>query len=256
VLLLVPSSLGSITPAVTLHTPYKPAKIILTNPATMSGCGTATLVSPAAFNKTNGIASFSDNANTTWCSSHANNSASSVGSVGVNFGIHVKTTGTHTVQVTWLTVATGFVNLSAGTCTGSSSNPYSGCTRSAQVFVYGTAFILDKNTNKRILLTNKWPGNATYISNYTSCHFTSCTSKVMGGSSGSLHTGAAYWFWNFTGVSLNATHNYSLKMTIFGGARANLVVTGGATLSAATADAQLNSATLGNKEYLYSISIT
>lgn len=247
---------AAVAPNFTLHPPYTHAKVALTNPATKSGCGTDTLVSGAAFNKTSGAARFSDAANTTWCTKSTNNSAVQEGSVTLSFAVHVKTTGAHTISVVWVTIATGFVNLTAGTCSGNSGSLYSGCTRSAQTFVYGSAVLIDKNTLKKTGPSNKWPGNFTYISNYTSCYYTTCTSTHMGGSSGSLHTGSAFWVWDWNGTAMNATHNYTLKMTIFGGVKTMLMTSGGAALAGASANAQLNSATLGNEEDLYSITVT
>ncbi|MCI4339672.1 MAG: hypothetical protein L3J73_00165, partial [Thermoplasmata archaeon] len=49
------------------------------------------------------------------------------------------------------------------------------------------------------------PGNFTYLSNYTSCVYTHCGSKVTGKATGSLHTGSAFWAFYWNSTSVNAT---------------------------------------------------
>jgi hypothetical protein len=238
----------------TFTAPYKSAKAVLSDPNTTAGGGSGTQVQKATWNKTSGIAGFSSTASATWWSNRTNSSANREGEIVLSISIHVKTTGTHNLSVIWETVAAGYANLTAGTC-GAGTGFYSSCTRSANVFVYGSASLLDKKTKVSVASTNKWPGNHTYLSNYTSCVYTSCSSTTQGKATGTLHTGAAFWAFYFNGTKLNATHNYTLKMTLFGGARIILDTTGGATLTGASGNAQFNSATLGNEEYLYSYTV-
>jgi hypothetical protein len=254
-LLLLPSTLGAVGASSTLTAPYKTAKVALSNPVSVSGCAVPHIVSKAFFNKTTGIGGFSANATTSWCTNATNNSALATGQLTVSLPIHVRTTGTHKISVFWVTVATGSVNLTAGTCAGSTLIAYTSCTRSAKAFVYGTAFLVDQVTLKKVGSSNIWPGNFVYVSNYTSCYHTTCTSTASAHSSASFSTGSSFWAWYWNKTLLNASHNYTLKMTVFGGSQVILKVTG-ATLTGASANAQLNSATRGNDEQLYSISIS
>lgn len=251
-----PAALAGVTPNVTLTAPYKKATAVLTNPKSMTGCGSSSTVTAAYFNKTSGIGGFSSNASTTWCTSSTNNSAKVVGIVALTLPIPITTNGSHVIQATWITVAQGYINLTGGTCTPSNSSLYSGCTRASGAFVYGSAFLLDKTTHKKTPLSISWPGNFTYLSAYTSCIKTSCSTTGSGTGSKALHTGTSFWLWQWNATKLNRTHLYALKMYIFGGVSVVLMTSGGATLSGAKADAQFNSGTLGNDEQLYSVSIT
>jgi hypothetical protein len=239
----------------TFSAPYKTAKAVLTDPNTTSGGGSGVQVHKAFWNKSAGIAGFSSTANASWWSNKTNSSANEEGEVALSIPIKIKTTGLHTISVIWLTVAAGYSNLTAGVCK-AGTGYYSGCTRAADVFVYGSATLLDKTTMKSVASTNRWTGNHTYISNYTSCLYSSCSSSTIGKATGTLHTGAAFWGFYFNGTSLNASHTYSLKMTLFGGARILLTTSGGASLTGASGNAQFNSATLGNEEELYSYTVS
>ncbi|MCI4331513.1 MAG: hypothetical protein L3K19_06670 [Thermoplasmata archaeon] len=252
-LILAPAALAGPTAAVTLKAPYKKATVTLTNPSSTAGCGTFTRVQASSFNKTTGIGAFSDNATTSWCTSYTNNSALSEGKFEVALPIKVTTTGAHTITVLWDTVAVGSENLTAGTCSGSSGVLYSGCTQFAKTFVYGYAFLLDKTTHKHVA-SSAWPGNFAYSSSYTSCRYTNCTTSTSGKATGSFG-GSFFWAWYWNGTVMNSTHKYVLQMFILGGASVEMLVSG-ATLSGGSANAQLNSATHGNDEQLYSISIT
>jgi hypothetical protein len=240
----------------TIMAPYTTVTAKLTNPSTVSGGGSGSHSHRTFWNNTTGIAGFSAKASTTWWTNATNSSANEYGQVVLSLPIHVKSTGAHTITVLWVTTASGYANLTAGKCTAGATSIYSGCTRSADVFVYGSAYLLDKTTNTHIASTNKWAGNHTYLSNYTNCAYSTCRSTTMGSSFGVLHTGASYWAFYFNGTAFNATHHYALKMTIYGGARVILMTSMGATLSGASANAQFNSATLGNGEDLYSISVS
>lgn len=255
VLLLMAPTAGA-SSVKTIVAPYKGVHPILANPTSVSGCGGGAQSVHAFFNATAGIGGFSDNASTKWCSAYTNNSANMQGRFSIGVPFKLKTSGVRNITALWLTVSFGGVNLTAGTCTGSSTSLYSGCTRSASAFVYGTAYLLDKTTGTHTKLSNKWLGNSTYVSNYTSCMYTRCSSTHSKTTSAVLSTGNAYWVWQWNLTSINATHNYSLKMTIFGGVTVTLSTSGGATLSGASADAQMNSATLGNKQQLLSITIS
>jgi len=222
--------------------PYKGVHAILKDTSTPTGCGGGAHGTKSYFNVTSGVGGFVDNGSTKWCTTSTNNSIVEEGSFTVAFPIHVKANGTYSIAALWLTQAYGSVNLSAGTCTASPTAYYSGCTRSAATFVYGSAFLLDKTTGIHTKLSNKWPGNSTYISNYTSCIYRGCTSTGKK-TTGSLHTGAAYWAWYWNGTVLNTTHIYTLKMTVFGGVSLLLYTSGGASLTGASADGQLNTGT-------------
>ncbi|HEV2317055.1 MAG TPA: hypothetical protein VGV89_05725 [Thermoplasmata archaeon] len=248
-LFLVPTSLGA---TVTLKAPYKAAIVTFKNPMSQSGCGSGTSIVPAFFNKTLGVGGMSSNGSTRWCTSSSNNSAFVEGLFQVSLPIHIRTSGAHTINATWITIARGSVNLTAGTCTQGTSM-YSSCTRGARAFVYGSAYLLDKTTHKRAAPTINWPGNFTYVSNYTSCYLGSCTSMASKHSSGSFG-GTFPWLWSWSGLVLNSTHKYALVMDIFGGTYVYLM-NSGATFSGASANAQLNSATAGNEEQLYSVTV-
>lgn len=238
----------------TFVAPYKTSKVVKSEINTTAGGGAGVVTHAAFWNKKTGIAGFSDNASATWWSNTTNSSANRAGEVVVSIPIHVKTNGTHNISALWITVAAGYANLTAGTCTAGTAY-YSGCTRSADVFVYGSAVLLDKTTGHSTASTNKWPGNHTYLSSYTSCYLSSCSTSTSGKSPGTLHTGVAYWAFYFNSTVMNSTHNYTVKMTLFGGARILLMTNGGATLSGASGNAQFNSATLGNEEELNSLTV-
>jgi len=249
---LAPSTLGAVTPGVTLKAPYKKATVVLTNPATVAGCGGGAIRTSAFFNKTTGIGGFSDNSSSTWCTSSTNNSASYTGRLALTLPVKFATSGMHTITVLWDTVIAGSVNLTAGTCAGSASAPYSGCTRSSEAFVYGFAYLIDKTTHKKVA-SNAWPGNFAYVDSYTSCRYTNCSTTSSAKSSATI-SGSFFWAWYWNKTAVNSTHKYVLSMTLSGGAAVVLKVSG-ATLSGAKADAQLNSATGGNDEQLYSVTI-
>ncbi|HZY71157.1 MAG TPA: hypothetical protein VFF67_09310 [Thermoplasmata archaeon] len=251
VLLLLP---GSVAASTTIKAPFKTAGVKLTNPTTTSGCGFGSAITPAAFNRTTGVGGFADNASATWCTNATSNSASRTGQIVVSLPFKVASNGKYNITAIWVTVAVGFVNLTAGKCTGSSGTLYSSCTRSAKAYVYGTAYIADKTVPKKTKPSNVWPGNFTYVSNYTSCTYTACSSKASAQASAQMSTGSAFWQWVWTAAPLNATHKYVLVMTIFGGASVVLSVNG-ASLSGASANAHLNTATLGQDEQLSSVTI-
>ena len=254
--LLLPTALAGAAPNVTTRPPFKNATVVLSNPQSHTGGGTVKLVNSAFFNKTTGVGGFSDNASSTWRSTSMNNSARATGQIVVTLPIKVSTTGTHTISVVWITIATGSVNLTAGLCKGNRTVAVSTCTRSATAFVNGFVFLVDKTAGTSTPNTNVWPGNATSVSNVTTCAFLKCTSNHTAQTSSALHTGKAFWSWDWSGVSLNSSHSYQIKMTLFGGSEVDLMVSTGATLTGAKGNAQLNSATLGMQEDLLSVSIT
>lgn len=253
-LIAAPAALGSVAPATTLKAPYKTATVVLTSPSSVAGCGSYTIIKGAFFNKTSGIGGFSSNSSTRSCSANTNNSANGESKFQLNLPVHVTTTGTHNITAVWDTVAVGSENLTAGTCAGSSSALYSGCTQFAKTYVYGYAFLLDKTSHKKVA-SSKWAGNFAYSSSYTSCRYTNCSTTGSGGS-GATFGGSFFWAWYWNATKMNATHKYVLQMFIFGGASVELLAGGGASLTGGSANAQLNSATGGNDEQLLSVTIS
>jgi hypothetical protein len=254
VVLLVPSSTsGALLASTTLKAPFTTATVTLTNPMTHAGTGKNTLVAKAFFNKTTGIGGFSDNASATFKSTSANNSAFASGRIQLSLPITITTTGRHTLTVVWVTMATGSVNLTPGTCRGNATVASTSCTRFAQAFVHGFANLVDK-TNGSTIRVQTWPGNFTSVWTNTTCAFAVCTSSSSTAHSGSLHTGKAFWSWIWSSVALVSTHTYVIQMFLFGGAQVTLLVHG-ATLRSASGNAQLNSATTGNDEVLSSVTI-
>jgi hypothetical protein len=252
--LLLPSLAAAAQPAVTtIKAPYTSAVVTLTNPTTHAGTGKTVRGASAFFNKTTGIGGFADNASASWRNTSTNNSALATGRIQVNLPITISTTGTHTISVVWITVATGSVNLTKGSCTGSATIASTSCTRFAQTFVNGFAILLDK-TNGSSTRVQNWPGNFTAVWDNTTCSFLHCTSTTSSKFTGALHTGKAFWAWDFTSVSLVSTHHYVVEMFLFGGSEVTLQVNG-AMLKGASGNAQFNSATRGNDEVLNSVSI-
>ena len=100
-LLAAPTALGAATPALTLSAPYTHAGIKHSNPMTITGCGNATKVKGAFFNKTAGIGGFSDQGNTSTCTSATSSSVVMEGSLTISIPFHVKTNGTY--QITYAT---------------------------------------------------------------------------------------------------------------------------------------------------------
>lgn len=255
-LLVVGLAAASAPGSKSLSAPWTTAHVKRTDPTTFSGCGTPTVVRKSFFNKTTGVGGFSDSANATECAAHMNNSAEAEGTFTVDLPIHVKTNGTYNLTILFVTVATGSVNLTAGSCSGSATTYYSGCTRGAGSFVYGTSVLKDRTTGTTTKLSGKWPGNSTYVSNYTSCVYTKCSSMASKRSAATLTTGTSYWAWYYNGTSLSSADKYTLVMTVYGGAYVRLVTTTGATLKGASGVATLNSASLGNYEELYSVTLS
>lgn len=252
VVLLVIS--GGAAASTTLKAPFKTAKVGLANPTSQSGCGNGSVLSPASFNRTSGVGGFADNASSVWCNTSASNSALRTGKITVSIPVKVATTGHYTITAVWITVALGFVNLTAGKCAGSASVKHSTCTRSAKAYVLGTAYVQDKTVAGKTPPTTNWPGNSTSVSNTTTCAFTTCLSKATAHHSAQMSTGTAFWQWVWNGTLLNASHSYVLVMVVYGGASVVLSESG-ATLVGARADAHLNTATLGQDEQLYSVTI-
>ena len=240
--------------ATTLRAPFTSATVTLTNPASHTGAGKTVLVTGAFFNKTTGIGGFSDNASSTWRNTTSNNSALATGRIVVSIPIHAPSTGSHSISIVWTTIALGSVNLTVGTCRGSSTIATSSCTRFVQAFVFGFAVLQDKTNGSSVRVQN-WPGNSTSVWSNTTCSFLHCTTKASVAHTGALHTGKAFWAWDFTSVPMNATHTYVLQMTLFGGAQVTLSVSG-ATLKGASGNAQFNSGTRGNEEILDSVGVT
>lgn len=252
--LLLPALGSAAQPAVTtLKAPYKTATVILSNPASHTGGGRTLLVTGAFFNKTTGVGGFSDNVSAALRATSTNNSALATGEIQVNLPITISTTGKHTLQAVWITVATGSVNLTSGSCKGNASIASSSCTRFAQAFVHGFAILLDKTNGSQIRVQN-WVGNFTSVWANTTCKFLTCTTVKSSAFTGALHTGTAFWSWDWTSVSLVSTHKYTMEMFLFGGAQVTLSATG-ATLKSASGNAQLNSGTHGNDEVLFDVSV-
>ncbi|MCI4354589.1 MAG: hypothetical protein L3K06_04410, partial [Thermoplasmata archaeon] len=182
-----------------------------------------------------------------------NNSAMATGKIQLTLPVTIPTTGTHSITVVWITVATGSVNLTKGLCAGSATIASTNCTRFAQAFVHGFATLVDRTNGSSIRVQN-WPGNFTAVWDNTTCAFLRCTSSTSSSFSSALHTGRAFWSWDWTSVSLVSTHKYVIQMFLFGGAQVTLQVNG-ATLKGASGNAQFNSGTHGNDEVLSSVSI-
>ena len=255
VLLLLPALGSAAQPAATtIKAPFTSATVTLTNPVTHAGTGKTVRTTSAFFNKTTGIGGFSDNASAVFKNTSTNNSALGTGEIQVNLPITISTTGTHSIQAVWITVATGSVNLTHGVCAGSATVASSSCTRFAQAFVHGFAILLDRTNGSSIRVQN-WPGNFTSVWDNTTCAFLRCTSTTSTSFSSALHTGRAFWSWDWTSVSLVATHHYVVEMFLFGGAQVTLQVNG-ATLKGASGNAQLNSGTHGNDEVLSSVIVS
>jgi hypothetical protein len=252
-LLLAPAVAGVSAASTVLKAPFTSATVTLSNPATRAGTGVTLLVTKSFFNKTTGVGGFSDNGSATWKSTSSNNSALAAGRIEVSLPVTISTTGRHTITVVWVTIATGSVNLTAGTCHGNASLASSSCTRFAQAFVHGFGNLVDR-TNGSILRVQTWPGNFTSVWSNTTCARLTCTTSASTGHAGVLHTGTAFWSWTWSSVALNASHKYVLQMFLFDGAQVTLE-TSGATLRNASGNAQLNSATNGNDETLKTVTI-
>lgn len=258
-LMVLPATVGATTPGTTLSAPFHHLKIAKSNPSSLLGCGTGTIVKSTSFNKTSGVGKFSDNGTIPACSTASSSSLTQEGSFTVTAPVHVKHSGTYNLSAIWLTIATGSVNITQGSCTGTASpGTYPNCNVSASAFVYGSAYLLDKNTGTKTSLSNHWPGNSTYVWDYTYCYPapTGCKSTTSRSTSGSLHTGSSYWEWYWNGTALNSAQNYSLVMTIFGGVKLTATTAMSAKLSGDYAFAQLNSGTLGNDETLIQIAVS
>jgi hypothetical protein len=256
ILLLAPTVLAGATPLTTSKPPFTNATFTLANPKTSAGCQSAKLVTKAFFNKTTGIGGFSSRDNATWCAANTNNSVLQEGKITITIPITVTKTGIHNITVVWDTIATGSVNLTAGRCAGTATSASSSCVRFVQAFVFGTNFLLDNNTKTHTLSSSPlWPGNSTSLWSNTSCAFKTCTTSTNGGVTSALHTGNAFWSWDWNSIFLNASHTYTLHLILFGGTQVTLMTTGGATLASAKGNAQFNSGTLGNEEKLLSITV-
>lgn len=240
--------------ATTIRAPFTSATVTLTNPMTHAGSGRGVLVTAAFFNRTTGLGGFSDNASATWKTTSTNNSILATGRIQVNLPITVPSTGAKSVTIVWTTLAVGSVNLTAGTCRGNSTVATTSCTRFVQAFIHGFAILQDKTNNTNIRVQN-WPGNFTAVWSNTTCSFTHCTTSASTGHTSALHTGKAFWSWDFTGLSLVSTHKYVIEMMLFGGAQVTLSVSG-ATLKGASGNAQFNTGTRGNEEILDSVTIS
>lgn len=253
--LLIPVSAAAAAPAAsTIRAPFTNATVTLTNPATHAGTGKATTVTKAFFNKTTGIGGFSGNVTASWKNTSTNNSALATGQITITLPVTISSTGLHSISAVWITVATGSVNLTAGTCKGSATIASTSCTRFAQTFVHGFAVLMDKTNGSSVRVQN-WPGNFTAVWTNTTCSFLHCTATKSTALTGALHTGRAFWAWDWTNLGLNSTHKYQIQMVLFGGAQVTLQVSG-ATLTGAHGNAQLNSGTRGNDEVLSSVSVT
>ncbi len=248
-LLIVPANLA----ATTITAPYHHTRRALSNPTSTAWCGSSAGLVSAGFSAKSGLGVFSDNASSKVCSSSTNNSGLAEGMIELTLPFSVKTNGSHTVTAYWITVAAGSLNFTAGTCTGTSST-YSGCTRLSEAYVYGYAYLVDKTTHKKIKPQAPWAGDFVYSWNYTSCYYTMCSSSASGKPTASF-SGSVPWVWTWNRTFVN-THHYALKMYIYGGARVQLSTSNGATLPGASGNAQLNSATGGNDEQLYSVTVS
>ena len=120
-ILLVAPSAAAATPGHTFGAPYKNSRATLSDPNSIAGGGSGVQVHPATWSKHTGIAAFSSNASATWWTNKTNSSASEIGQVVVAIPVHVKTTGFHNITALWITIAAGYANLTAGTCSAGSS---------------------------------------------------------------------------------------------------------------------------------------
>ncbi|MCI4360415.1 MAG: hypothetical protein L3J91_01800 [Thermoplasmata archaeon] len=234
-LVILPTVLAAGPNTTTIKAPFTTAVVKLTNPTTHAG-------------------GFSDNASAKWKATATNNSAFATGRMQITIPITIATTARHTVQAVWITVSTGSVNLTAGTCKGNASIASTSCTRFVQAFVFGFATLVDKTNGSTINVEN-WPGNHTAVWSNTTCAFLACTTSASTGHTSRLHTGKAFWSFDWTNVALVSTHSYTVQMTLFGGSQVTLMVIG-ATLSSGSGNAQFNSGTGGNHQTLSSINIT
>jgi len=257
VMLVAPTVLGSVVPFTVLKPPFTTATVKLANPKVLAGCAVGKIVTSTFFNKTTGIGGFSSRGNSTWCAANTNNSVSQTGQITIDIPISVTKTGIHNVTVIWDTIATGSVNITPGRCVGSATIASSSCTRFSDAFVFGTNYIADQTTHTRTTSSSPvWPGNHTSVWANTTCSFTTCTTSSSAAKTSALHTGNAFWSWDWFSISMNASHTYSLHMVLFGGVIVMLTTTGGGTLTGAKGNAQFNSGTLGNEEKLLSITVS
>ncbi|MCI4368743.1 MAG: hypothetical protein L3K09_04190 [Thermoplasmata archaeon] len=252
-MLLAPTTVGASPSLVTMKAPYKKATAVLTNPKSSSGCASTTQPVLAFFNKTNGIGGFSDNATAPKCTTSYNFAAMSEGQMVITLPLKAVATGTYTVTATWDTIIASWANITSGSCKLAGSFTSGWCNVTARAFVYGSAFLLDKTTHVKTALTTKWPGNFTYVWNYTTCSTGTCASKTSPTLTGT-EIGNFPWIWDWQNVKLSSTDHYVLVMTIFGGASAS-ITSFWTTITGASANAQMNSATGGNEEKLLSVTI-
>lgn len=256
--LLLPAS-AAMAPMTVTHTiritgPYTGSTASPSSSVSMSGCGTASLVTPPFFHWRTGQAGLSGSSAAHVCASGLGASASTSESISTAVPIAVLD-GTNHILVKWTAHFDGGQGMHFGKCTipvGGAIN-YAYCYAQASSSLSAYAYIYDATNGSYI-----YPSNSTFPSVssssyvFESCYSGNCSTYTYGAPG--IFSFAGSVFWHFHGTGLVASHAYWLE-TAFYGSQSATVASYGASLGPSHAQAWLNFGTFGNGATLDSVTV-
>jgi hypothetical protein len=253
VLALAPAGLGAVpSHTTTLKAPYKTLISAAFSSTNSVGCGTDKIVTAPHFSPHTGTGGFSVGGIAPACGKVPNGIANrgiATGQVSIVVPIKVAHTAV-SIVANWTLSAAGSVSLTSAPCPSSSAVSYA-CYEFAEVYVFAQAYLIDTTNGTLTFSSNFWAGLQNASENDTFCNGGSCTTAILGGSSGGFSSTQQVSFY-VNGTSLNNTHTYVLEVDLYGAADAELD-SSNTHLIGGHASASLNFATLGNGAKLNSI---
>jgi hypothetical protein len=241
--------------------PFAGATTSVSESHSVSGCGSATIVTPPFFHLRTGVAGFSGAASSHICASGALGSSEVFETVGASVPLIVLS-GMNHITASFSIKVDGGNTFHVGACTMSSGNgtgnnsTLSECYASALASVFPLAYLYDATNGTYFLATGdlgSWAGTSGGSLYLKHCLAANCTtdSKIAPGSF-SFHGPAV---WHFKAPGLVTSHSYFLEFWLFGDVIVQQEVSG-ATLGHTYGSAWLNIGTFGDGAKLNSIVIT
>ncbi|MCI4331061.1 MAG: hypothetical protein L3K19_04360 [Thermoplasmata archaeon] len=185
--------------------------------------------------------------------------------VNLQTPIHFKTSGSHTISVSWAVTESAAWNITPfSSCALKYADPQSYCEVYSDVFVTGYAYLVNANYSYDNFVSGSGFSNFTDVENYSSNYcYTTCThyggnTSSAGGTAGTF-TGTGYQNETISATgtyAVNASVAYTLYVTLLVIADVAAEVFDAHATGAGSASAVMNLGTLGNGAALVGVTVT
>lgn len=253
-LLLLPAGALGTTPDAYLTAPFHHVHLRVGQVSISVGCAKGQPLARAFFNASSGHGGFGDRARAWSCAGVTSSRVVEEGRIGLTIALHEHVAGHRFVQITWVSIGHGALNLTPGNCTLLNPNGSGKCDRSAAIVLNGSAYVLDETTGgtQAIGPSVAWSFTLEAWAN-TTCVHGSCTTSQSSTLTQPAQRLPDYPKW-ILGPRILAGQHYAVVLAVYGGVALDLTSTGSAVLQGAAAAAHFFAAGPAGQETLYSVS--